>query len=62
MQGETLRRAFGARLKALRKQKNWAQTELGRADQGKLLAASADRPGQRPGAHHVGAESGAPRT
>lgn len=28
MQDETLHKAFGARLKALRKQKNWAQKEL----------------------------------
>ena len=28
MQDETLRKAFGARLKALRKQKKWAQKEL----------------------------------
>lgn len=28
MHDETLRKAFGARLKALRKQKNWAQKEL----------------------------------
>lgn len=28
MQDETLRKAFGVRLKALRKQKNWAQKEL----------------------------------
>lgn len=28
MQDETLRKAFGARLKALRKQRNWARKEL----------------------------------
>ena len=28
MQGETLRKAFGARLKTLRKQRHWAQKEL----------------------------------